>query len=63
VKWSLLNSNVYFISEFQILELEFQFLNISTAEFKKKNPTGIFGIKNGIRILLPMGVPEIGTKN
>jgi hypothetical protein len=30
---------------------------------RKKNPTGIFGIKNGIGIPLPMGVPEIGTKN
>jgi hypothetical protein len=30
---------------------------------QKKNPTGIFGIKNGIRIPLLMGVPEIGTKN
>jgi hypothetical protein len=29
----------------------------------KKIPTRIFGIKNGIGILLPMGVPEIGTKN
>jgi hypothetical protein len=29
----------------------------------KKNLTGIFGIKNGIRIPLPMGVPEIRTKN
>ncbi len=29
----------------------------------KKNPTGIFGIKNETGILLPMGVPEIGTEN
>jgi hypothetical protein len=29
----------------------------------KKNPTGIFGIENGIGIPLPMGVPEIGTEN
>jgi hypothetical protein len=29
----------------------------------KKNPTGIFGIENGIEIPLTMGVPEIGTKN
>jgi hypothetical protein len=29
----------------------------------KKIPTRSFGIKNGIGILLPMGVPEIGTKN
>jgi hypothetical protein len=35
----------------------------STAEFEKKILTGIFGIKNGIGIPLPMGVPEIGTKN
>jgi hypothetical protein len=51
----------YFFSEFQILESEFQFVDLSTAKFKKK--TGISGIKNRIRILLPMGVPEIGTKN
>jgi hypothetical protein len=30
---------------------------------EKKIPTGIFGIKNGIGIPLPIGVPEIGTKN
>jgi hypothetical protein len=29
----------------------------------KKNPTGIFGIENGIGVPLTMGVPEIGTKN
>jgi hypothetical protein len=29
----------------------------------KKILTGISVIKNGIGILLPMGVPEIGTKN
>jgi hypothetical protein len=39
------------------------FLTLQTSEFQKKNPTGIFGIENGIGILLPMGVPEIGTKN
>jgi hypothetical protein len=44
------------------LELEFRLLEFSTAEFKK-NPTGISGIKNGIGIPLPMGVPEMGTKN
>jgi hypothetical protein len=38
--------------EFQILESEFQFDNILTAEFYKKNPTGI----SGIRIMLLMGV-------
>jgi hypothetical protein len=43
--------------------LEFPFVDFLTAEFKKNNPTGIFGIENGIGILLPMGVPEIGTKN
>jgi hypothetical protein len=58
-----LNSYVYIILEFRISELEFRFLNFSTAEFKKKNPTGIFGIENEIGILLPMGVPEIGAKN
>jgi hypothetical protein len=52
-----------FFSEFQISELEFQFLDFSKAEFEKKNPTGIFGIKNRIGIPLPMGVPEIGTEN
>ncbi len=39
------------------------FLTLQTAEFQKKNPTGIFGIKHGIGIPLTMGVPEIGTKN
>jgi hypothetical protein len=41
------------------------FLTLQTSEFQKKNPTGIFGIKNGIGIPLTMGVPvpEIGTKN
>ncbi len=39
------------------------FLTLQTLEFKKYFPTGIFGIKNGIWILLTMGVPEIGTKN
>jgi hypothetical protein len=39
-----------------------RFVDFSTAELKK-NPTGISRIKNGVRILLPMGVPEIGTKN
>jgi hypothetical protein len=42
------------------LETEFRFVEFSIAEFKK-NPTGISGIKNGIGIPLPMGVPEIGT--
>ncbi len=39
------------------------FLTLQTLEFKKYFPTGIFGIKNGIRVPLTMGVPEIGTKN
>jgi hypothetical protein len=34
------------------------FLTLPTLEFQKKNLTGIFGIKNGIRILLTMGVPD-----
>ncbi len=38
------------------------FLTLQTLEFLK-NPTGIFGIKNEIRIPFTMGVPEIGTKN
>jgi hypothetical protein len=46
--------------EFHTLELEFQFDDFSTAEFKKN---GISRIKNKIRTPLPMGVPEIGTKN
>jgi hypothetical protein len=49
--------------EFQILELEFRFVDFSTAEFKKIFLTGIFGIENGVGILLWMGFPEIGTKN
>ena len=39
------------------------FPTLQTLEFQKKNPTGIFGIKHGIRIPLTVGVPEIGTKN
>ncbi len=39
------------------------FLTLQTSEFKKYFPTRIFGIKNGIRIPLAMGVPEIVTKN
>ncbi len=39
------------------------FLTLQTLEFQKNIPNGIFGIKNGIRILLIMGVPEIGTKS
>ncbi len=44
------------------MESEFQFIDFSTVEFKKIIPTGISGIENGIGILLPMGVPEIGTE-
>jgi hypothetical protein len=39
------------------------FLTLQTSEFQKKIPTRIFGIKNGIGIPLPMGVPEIETEN
>jgi hypothetical protein len=39
------------------------FLTFQTSEFKRNHPTGISGIKNRIGIPLPMGVPEIGTKN
>ena len=39
------------------------FLALQKSEFQKRNPTGIFGIVNGIGIPPPMGVPEIGTKN
>ncbi len=39
------------------------FLALQKLEFQKKNPTGIFGIVNGIGILPPMGVLEIGNKN
>jgi hypothetical protein len=35
------------------------FLTLQTSKFQKENPTRIFGIENGIGILLPMGVPEI----
>jgi hypothetical protein len=37
-----------------------QFFN---SGIRENFPTGIFGIENGIGILLLMGVPEIGTKN
>jgi hypothetical protein len=39
------------------------FLTLQTLGFQKKNPTGIFRIKNKIGIPLTMGVAEIGTKN
>jgi hypothetical protein len=42
---------------------EFQFSDSLDIGISKKNPTGIFGIKNGIGIPLTKGVPEIGTKN
>jgi hypothetical protein len=42
---------------------EFQFSDSPDIRISKKNPVGIFGIKNRIGILLLMGVPEIGTKN
>jgi hypothetical protein len=38
------------------------FLTLQTSEFQKNIPTGIFGIENGIRIPLTMGVSEIRTK-
>jgi hypothetical protein len=40
----------------------FNFLTFQTSEFQKKK-NGVSGIENGIRILLPMGVPEFETKN
>jgi hypothetical protein len=43
-----------------LLDLSVLFFN---SGIQKKVLTGISGIKNGIRIPLPMGVPEIGTKN
>jgi hypothetical protein len=58
----VLSSYVKQLLEFQILESEFQF-DFSTVEFETKNPTRISGIRNGFKILLPMGVPEIGTEN
>jgi hypothetical protein len=39
------------------------FRTLQTSKFQKQIPTGIFGIKHGIGITLPMGVAEIGTKN
>jgi hypothetical protein len=38
------------------------FLTLQSSEFQKIIPTKIFGVENGIGILLTMGVPEIGTK-
>jgi hypothetical protein len=42
---------------------EFQFSDSPEIGISKKNPTGIFGIVNGIGILPPMGIPEIGAEN
>jgi hypothetical protein len=39
------------------------FPTLQTSEFEKNFPTRIFGTVNRIGIPLPMGVPEIGTKN
>ncbi len=61
-KWDVLSSYVKQNLEFQISESEFWFDDFSTAKLKNKS-TGRSGIKNGIEILLPMGVPEIGTQN
>jgi hypothetical protein len=64
--WYLLRNKYrlsYEVPEFQILESEFQFSDSSDIGIQKKHPTGILGIKNKIRILLTMEVPEIGTKN
>jgi hypothetical protein len=47
--------------EFRISNSDFSIFQQQNS--KKKNPAGFFGIKNGIGIPLPMGVPEIGTKN
>jgi hypothetical protein len=41
----------------------YNFLTFQASEFQKIIQTRIYGIKNGIGILLTMGVPEIGTKN
>jgi hypothetical protein len=56
------NSCVHFfgIPNFRIGILISQFFN---SGIQKKNSTRIFGIENGIGIPLPMGVPEIRTKN
>ncbi len=47
---------------------EFQNRNSDFSIFQQRNsikifPTGIFGIGKGSDVPLPMGVPEIGTKN
>jgi hypothetical protein len=53
----------YEVPGFRIRNQNSNFLTLQTSEFKKYFLTKIFGIKNGIRIPLTMGVPEIGTKN
>ncbi len=62
MRWGVLNSYVYFFwnSEFWNRNSDFSAFQQQNS---KKNPTGIFGIKNIIKILLPMGVPEIRTKD
>jgi hypothetical protein len=51
----------YWDSKYRKSELQFSYS--PDIGISKKNPTGVFGIKNVIGIPLTMGVPEMGTKN
>jgi hypothetical protein len=57
----------YEVPEFQILESKSQFSDPPDIGIQKYFPTGIFGIKNGIGVLLTMGSqklePKIGIPN
>ena len=66
--WHCMQDEAYWIPTFIFFRIQNFGIGIPISWFFnsgiwKKNPTGIFGIKNGIGILLMMGVPEIGTKN
>ncbi len=66
--WCLMWNKVYWIPALIFFGIPNFGIGIPICQFfiswlQKKNPTKISGIKNGIGILLPMGVPEIGTEN
>ncbi len=66
--WYLMQNEVYWIPTIIFFGILNFGIGIHISRFfnsgiRKKKSTGIFGIENGIGILLPMGIPEIGTEN
>ncbi len=67
-EWCYMQNEVYWIPKFIFFRIPNFKIGIPISWFfnsgiQKKNPTLIFGIENGIGILLTMGVPEIRTEN